>query len=188
MLRILLAEDNPVNQVVATRLLEKRGHTVVAVGNGREALDALDNDPFDLALLDLQMPEMDGLQAVGLIRQREEAEGRARLPIIALTAHAMRGDRERCLTAGMDGYITKPINKTELLATIDSVLQIALPGDQQLCRPLPMQSLTVNPLDPSIKQQKGKDDVSPERSGSHDPNYQGNCCVVDLGRDGDDFA
>jgi len=123
MLRILLAEDNPVNQVVATRLLEKRGHTVVAVGNGREALDALDNDTFDLALLDLQMPEMDGLQAVSLIRQREEAGGRARLPIIALTAHAMRGDRERCLTAGMDGYITKPINKTELLATIESVLQ-----------------------------------------------------------------
>ena len=127
MLRILLAEDNPVNQIVATRLLEKRGHTVVAVGNGREAVSAVGTQIFDLALVDLQMPEMDGLQAVSLIRQREETMGKPRLPIIALTAHAMRGDRERCLAAGMDGYITKPINKTELLSTIDSVVQNCRP-------------------------------------------------------------
>jgi signal transduction histidine kinase/DNA-binding response OmpR family regulator len=122
-LLILLAEDNPVNQVVATRLLEKRGHKVMAVRNGKEAVAATENEDFDLALLDLQMPEMDGIQAVNLIRQREEATGRARLPIIALTAHAMRGDRERCLAAGMDGYIAKPIDRTALFATIDSVLQ-----------------------------------------------------------------
>ena len=122
-LRILLAEDNPVNQVVATRLLEKRGHKVVGVGNGREAVPAAENQNFDLALVDLQMPEMDGLQAVGLIRQHEERTGSGRLPIIALTAHAMRGDRERCLAAGMDGYITKPINRVELFSAIDSVLQ-----------------------------------------------------------------
>jgi CheY-like chemotaxis protein len=118
-----LAEDKPVNQVVATRLLEKRGHKVVGVGNGREAVAAAENQNFDLALVDLQMPEMDGLQAVGLIRQNEERTGSGRLPIIALTAHAMRGDRERCLAAGMDGYITKPINRVELFSAIDSVLQ-----------------------------------------------------------------
>ncbi len=121
--RILLAEDNPVNQVVATRLLEKQGHEVVAVGNGREAVAAAQTQSFDLALVDLQMPEMDGLQAVALIRQQEENTGNPRLPIIALTAHAMQGDRERCLAAGMDGYITKPINRAEFFAKIESVLQ-----------------------------------------------------------------
>ena len=137
MLRILLAEDNSVNQIVATRLLEKRGHTVVAVGNGREAVSAVGTQIFDLALVDLQMPEMDGLQAVSLIRQREETMGKPRLPIIALTAHAMRGDRERCLAAGMDGYITKPINKTELLSTIDSVVQNSPPVGSTISPPPP---------------------------------------------------
>jgi CheY-like chemotaxis protein len=139
-LRILLAEDNPVNQVVATRLLEKRGHKVVGVGNGREAVAAAENQNFDLALVDLQMPEMDGLQAVGLIRQHEEGTGRRRLPIIALTAHAMRGDRERCLAAGMDGYITKPINRTELFSAIDSVLQSCQPAGASLLPPAKRQS------------------------------------------------
>jgi CheY-like chemotaxis protein len=122
-LRILLAEDNPVNQVVATRLLEKRGHAVIAVENGREALAAVQREAFDLALLDLQMPEMDGLRAAVLIREWEGNMGRGHLPIIALTAHAMRGDRERCLAAGMDGYVTKPINRAELLGTIDAVME-----------------------------------------------------------------
>ncbi len=122
-IRVLLAEDNIVNQVVATRLLEKRGHVVVAVGSGREALKAVQSEPFDLALLDLQMPETDGLQAARLIREWERSEGRCHLPMIALTAHAMRGDRERCLAAGMDGYITKPIHRSQLFATIEDVLQ-----------------------------------------------------------------
>jgi CheY-like chemotaxis protein len=134
-LRILLAEDNPVNQVVATRLIEKRGHTVVGVGNGRDAVAAVDDQSFDLALVDLQMPEMDGLEAVTHIRQHEEAIGRSHLPIIALTAHAMRGDRERCLAAGMDGYLTKPINRKELFAAIENVLQSCQPAQAPLLPP-----------------------------------------------------
>jgi two-component system, sensor histidine kinase and response regulator len=126
-LRILLAEDNKVNQVVAARLLEKRGHTVVIVGNGRDALAALDAQSaggFDLVLMDVQMPDMDGFEATGIIRESEKSSG-AHLPIIAMTAHAMKGDEERCLAAGMDGYASKPIEIEQLLATIDSVLPAA---------------------------------------------------------------
>ena len=120
-LRILLAEDNRVNQVLAMRMLEKRGHTVVAVQNGREAVNAVESDSFDLALLDVQMPDLDGLQAARLIRQREREEGRNPLPLIALTAHAMSGDRERCLAAGMDGYVAKPIISQQLFAVIEAL-------------------------------------------------------------------
>ena len=123
-LRILLAEDNKVNQLVAARLLGKRGHTVVIAGNGREALAALDepgSGGFDLILMDVQMPDMDGFEATGIIRAREKSSG-AHLPIIAMTAHAMKGDEERCLAAGMDGYVSKPIQVEQLFATIDSVL------------------------------------------------------------------
>ena len=123
-LRILLAEDNKVNQVVATRLLEKRGHTVVIVGDGREALAALDassSGGFDLLLMDVQMPGMDGFEATRIIREREKASG-THLPIIAMTAHAMKGDEERCLAAGMDGYVSKPFQAEEVFATIDRVL------------------------------------------------------------------
>jgi CheY-like chemotaxis protein len=108
-LRILVAEDNPVNQKLAVRMLEKRGHMVVLAQNGREAVDAFETQSFDIALLDVQMPVMDGLQAAGLIRQTEREMGKSRLPLIALTAHAMTGDRERCLASGMDGYVAKPI-------------------------------------------------------------------------------
>jgi two-component system sensor histidine kinase/response regulator len=107
-LRILLAEDNRVNQVLAVRLLEKRGHEVTVAGNGEEAIEALDRQAFDLVLMDVQMPEMDGLQATAAIRKGEMKTGR-HIPIIAMTAHAMAGDKERCLEAGMDDYITKPI-------------------------------------------------------------------------------
>jgi len=112
-MRILLAEDNAVNQVLAARLLEKRGHAVTLTGNGREALAALEKDSFDLVLMDVQMPEMDGFEATAAIREKEKSSGN-HLPIIAMTAHAMEGDRERCLEAGMDDYITKPIRQQEL--------------------------------------------------------------------------
>ena len=111
--RILVAEDNPVNQRLVVRLLEKRGHHVVVAGNGREALEVLGKENFDLILMDVQMPEMDGMEATTAIREKEKGTG-AHQRIIALTAHAMKGDRERCLAAGMDGYLTKPIRPPEL--------------------------------------------------------------------------
>jgi len=107
-LNILLAEDNPVNQRLATRLLEKNGHTVMAVKDGRAAVAAVESNSFDLALLDVQMPIMDGLQAAGLIRQREQLMGTSRLPLIALTAHAMTGDRELCLAAEWTNTFRNP--------------------------------------------------------------------------------
>jgi CheY-like chemotaxis protein len=123
-LRILLAEDNHVNQLVAALMLRKYGHTVVIAGNGREALAALDvPDPagFDLILMDVQMPEMDGFEATAAIREREKSTGH-HLPIVAMTAHNMQGDEERCLAAGMDGYVAKPFQIGEVLATIERVL------------------------------------------------------------------
>jgi CheY-like chemotaxis protein len=113
-LRVLLVEDNAVNQLLAVRLLEKRGHNVTVAGNGKEALVALEKDSFDLVLMDVQMPEMDGFEATAVIREKEKRSGRNHLPVIAMTAHAMLGDRERCLEAGMDDYITKPIRSQEL--------------------------------------------------------------------------
>src|SRR5271156_6855261 len=118
-LNILLAEDNPVNRVLAQKLLQKQGHTVTSANDGREALQLWEQNQshqFDLILMDVQMPEMDGLQAVSHIREKELATG-AHIPIIAVTAHAMKGDRERCLQAGMDGYMTKPISPAELART-----------------------------------------------------------------------
>ena len=129
-LRILLAEDNPVNQLLVVKMLEKRGHSVAVTANGREALAALEAGDFDAALMDVQMPEMDGFEATAQIRKRE-AETGGHLPIIALTAHAMRGDRERCLNAGMDGYLSKPIRALEL----DKILE-DLPAGQVIPRSL----------------------------------------------------
>jgi CheY-like chemotaxis protein len=117
-LRILLAEDNAVNQKLGVRLLEKRGHSVVVVSTGTEALRQLGENRFDAVLMDVQMPEMDGLEATRSIRQRE-AETGGHVPIIAMTAHAMKGDRERCLAIGMDAYISKPIQPAELYETVD---------------------------------------------------------------------
>jgi two-component system sensor histidine kinase/response regulator len=112
-LQILLAEDNAVNRVLAVRLLEKRGHMVTVAGTGKEALAALEKQSFDLVFMDVQMPEMDGFEATAAIRKKEKTSGN-HLPIIAMTAHAMVGDRERCLDAGMDDYLAKPIRLEEL--------------------------------------------------------------------------
>jgi CheY-like chemotaxis protein/HPt (histidine-containing phosphotransfer) domain-containing protein len=117
-LNVLLAEDNVVNQRVAVGLLSKRGHAVTIAGNGREALAALDAGRFDVVLMDVQMPEMGGLEAAAAIRQRERQHG-GHIPIVAMTAHAMAGDRERCLAAGMDGYLAKPIDPVALFAAIE---------------------------------------------------------------------
>ena len=117
-LSILLVEDTPVNQRLAVVLLEDRGHTVVVANDGREALDILDRESFDLILMDVQMPRMDGFQATAAIRAGEAGTSR-HIPIFAMTARAMKGDRERCLAAGMDGYISKPIRAEQFLAVIE---------------------------------------------------------------------
>jgi len=119
-LRILVAEDNAVNRQLVTALLSKRGHTIVSVVNGREAVAAVTNGAFDIVLMDVQMPEMDGLEATTAIRKLEAVTG-AHVPIIALTAHAMKGDREICVAAGMDEYLSKPLNPKQLFALIESL-------------------------------------------------------------------
>jgi signal transduction histidine kinase/CheY-like chemotaxis protein len=123
-LHVLLAEDNVVNQRLAVRLLEKHGHTVSLTGTGREALAALERQSFDLILMDVEMPEMDGLEATAEIRRRERDTAR-HVPILAMTAHAMKGDRERCLEAGMDGYVSKPIQAQELWQAIEVLAMTA---------------------------------------------------------------
>jgi CheY-like chemotaxis protein len=123
-LRILLVEDNKINQVVAARLLEKQGHVVVVAHNGKRALAVLEDAApggFDMILMDVQMPEMDGFEATKIIRERETASG-GHLPIVAMTAHAMKGDEERCLASGMDGYLAKPIQADALFATIAALV------------------------------------------------------------------
>jgi CheY-like chemotaxis protein len=119
---VLLAEDNIINQKLAVRILENRGHRVSVAANGREALDALAKDRFDVVLMDVQMPVMDGFQTTTEIRRRERDTG-AHLPIVAMTAHAMKGDREKCLMAGMDDYASKPLKPLDLLKTIELVVE-----------------------------------------------------------------
>jgi two-component system, sensor histidine kinase and response regulator len=123
-LHVLVAEDNAVNQRVIVRLLEKMGHIPIVAYNGQEALDAYESRPFDVVLMDVQMPVMDGLTATRMIRESEARHpGRRRLPIMALTAYAMRGDRERCLAAGMDEYLTKPVKPEELSAALNRLVE-----------------------------------------------------------------
>jgi CheY-like chemotaxis protein len=122
-LRILLAEDNPVNQKVAARLLQKRGYNVAIAGTGREAVNTYAQQRFDLILMDVQMPDLDGLEATMAIRNLERAAG-GHIPILALTAHAMSSDRDTCLAAGMDGFVTKPIRTEELFREIRRVQEM----------------------------------------------------------------
>jgi CheY-like chemotaxis protein len=120
--KILLAEDNVINQKLAVRILENRGHRVTVAGDGEEALAAIEKDLFDVVLMDIQMPKLDGFQVTKEIRFRERATG-DRLPIVAMTAHAMSGDREKCLETGMDDYASKPLKPLDLLKTIDGVVE-----------------------------------------------------------------
>ncbi|HAZ78120.1 MAG TPA: hybrid sensor histidine kinase/response regulator, partial [Enterobacteriaceae bacterium] len=126
-LRILLAEDNLVNQKVARRLLERLGHQCEVVDNGREALERWREQPWDVLLIDLQMPEMDGETAIRLLREETLVQGRSHQPAIAMTAHAMQGDKERCLAMGFDGYIAKPVNQDALQ---NEIMRVAA-GEQQ---------------------------------------------------------
>ena len=130
-LRVLLAEDNAVNRALVVNLLKKRGHSVVIAANGREALEAHAREQFDVILMDVQMPEVDGFEATAAIRVREAASG-VRLPIIALTAHAMTGDRERCLAAGMDFYLTKPVRTGDLYETLEAAVPRSGPAPARL--------------------------------------------------------
>ncbi|MHB1047250.1 MAG: response regulator [Thermoanaerobaculia bacterium] len=135
-LRVLVAEDNPVNQLLLTRILEKHGHAVTRAGNGREALAALGGGTFDVLLMDVHMPEMDGLEATSAIRSAEEATGK-RLPIVALTARALKGDREACLAAGMDAYLPKPFRAAELMETIAELTERPGVVPPETIRPAP---------------------------------------------------
>jgi len=127
-LRILVAEDNPVNQDLALHLLERRGHSVILAEDGRQAIAAVERHKFDVVLMDVQMPEMGGLEATQAIREKEKSGG-THVPIIAMTAHAMQGDRQRCLDAGMDGYLSKPLDPKTFLRTVEGI--VAAPGSSE---------------------------------------------------------
>ena len=164
-LHILVAEDNAVNQQIARRLLEKRGHTVVLVGDGRAAVDRLERESFDLVLMDVQMPVMDGVEATAAIRARELKTG-GWLPIVAMTAHAMKGDREKYLAAGMDGYISKPVQKQALWDVVEEF------GAQKRLRSLHLgEARSSSPSE----DRSGQADAAP-RTGSGAPS---DCAVFD---------
>jgi len=120
-IHILLAEDNAINQTLAVRLLEKRGYSVTVAPDGKAAVEAFQTGAFELVLMDIQMPEMDGFEATAAIRESEKLTGR-HIPIVAMTANALVGDREKCIASGMDGYVSKPIRTSELFATIEKML------------------------------------------------------------------
>jgi CheY-like chemotaxis protein len=117
-LKVLLAEDNPINQKLAVRILEKNGHKVKVAGDGKQTISSWEKGTFDLILMDVQMPKMDGLEATRIIRSKER-EKKSHTLVIAMTAHALKGDRERCLEAGMDDYIAKPLNPNDLIEIIN---------------------------------------------------------------------
>jgi CheY-like chemotaxis protein/HPt (histidine-containing phosphotransfer) domain-containing protein len=146
-LRILVVEDNAINRELVTRLLQKHEHTIIAVTTGREAVDLLEKEPAccDMILMDVEMPVMDGLQATALLREREKASD-SHIPIIALTAYAMKGDRERCLAAGMDSYLSKPIRYQDLLETIQRLVS----GMPDVPAPAPAERAPAEVLDEAV--------------------------------------
>jgi CheY-like chemotaxis protein len=132
-LKVLLAEDGLVNQTVARRLLEKYGHSVTVVGDGLDALETLEIGTFDVVLMDIQMPGLDGFAATAEIRRREAGTGR-HTPVVAMTAHAMKGDRELCIGAGMDGYITKPIRFSDIEQTLAGLANPSVPPTKPMTK------------------------------------------------------
>jgi len=157
-LRILVVEDNAINRELVTRLLQKHEHTIIAVTTGREAVDLLETDPSccDMILMDVEMPVMDGLQATAYIREREKLSGR-HIPIIALTAYAMKGDRERCLAAGMDSYLSKPIRYQDLLETIERLVRGM--GTPDVCSPAPAEEPAPEVLDEAVLMSRVDNDL-----------------------------
>jgi len=149
-LRVLVAEDNATNQKLVSAMLDQRGHTVVVVGDGRLAVERAAQEPFDVILMDVQMPEMGGLEATAAIRAQEAGTGR-HVPIIALTARAMAGDREQCLAAGMDSYVSKPVRADELFAALDSVLgDDSVVGDESVVTPAAAPAKPESPAPPQL--------------------------------------
>jgi PAS domain S-box-containing protein len=151
-LRVLVADDNEANRFLATTVLEKRGHHVLAVDSGQEALSAVERDRFDVAVMDVQMPEMDGFAATEAIRESEQQTG-DHLPIVAMTAYAMKGDRERCLAAGMDAYLAKPIRASELQAVVESLGSASI-GDRTAVAP-PAESGASSAFAPALARLEG---------------------------------
>ena len=119
-MKILVAEDNPINQKFVQVALKKAGHVITSVTDGRQAVDAINRESFDLVLMDVQMPEMDGFEATSRIRQYQKESG-VHIPIVAMTANAMKGDREKCIEAGMDDYLSKPVKVRELLEVLEKI-------------------------------------------------------------------
>jgi CheY-like chemotaxis protein/HPt (histidine-containing phosphotransfer) domain-containing protein len=178
-LHVLLAEDNLVNQKLAVRLLEKRGHTAVVVGNGREAVARLAQEVFDVVLMDVQMPEMDGFEATSALRQAERASGR-HTPVVAMTAHAMKGDRERCLEAGMDDYVSKPLRPEELFETIERLAEAQAPAgvvapapDSAVASAAATSAETFHPAASAMEQVADMDEERPTFDPSHALNLVG---------------
>ncbi len=157
-LRILLAEDTPANQKLVVYLLGKRGHSVKIAQNGKHALELLRQQPFDLVLMDVQMPVMDGLQATAKIRQSPDP-AKAGIPIVAMTAHALRGDDERCLAAGMNGYLSKPIDGEELIATVERAAGDGTPSNEPPRQPTTISRMPADELRPPIPVQDDQDDA-----------------------------
>jgi CheY-like chemotaxis protein len=153
-LHILLAEDSLVNQKLAVALLEGQGHKVKLVNNGQEAIAALQTEKFDMVLMDLQMPEMDGLEATRRIRVSEQYTG-IHIPIVAMTAHALKGDRERCLEAGMDAYVAKPIRADELFDTIEALF--AATGEAAMPPPTPQPERAIGVWPEAMRAVRGDD-------------------------------
>jgi CheY-like chemotaxis protein/HPt (histidine-containing phosphotransfer) domain-containing protein len=168
-LRILLVEDSLVNQKLAQAMLQPHGHTIVVASKGKDAIQKWASERFDLILMDVQMPEMDGFEATRNIREQEQPSGR-RIPILAMTAHALKGDRERCLEAGMDAYVSKPVRARELYAAIERLLA----GDASLHIPPAAASVAPEDLTKAKSGQEPSPDAAPVEEVVPSPSVAGN--------------